>query len=75
MTDFVQPGQGHRNAPRQSSFDLAAMLIQNLAEPPEFGFKRVKFDTADNEEYDGERWVVIVAKGEEADRIAEAYVD
>ena len=33
----------------------------------------VKFDTADNPEWGGERWVVIVAKGDAADRIAEAY--
>ncbi len=65
-----------RTTPRRSSFDLAAMLIANEQEPPEWceAFKSVKFDTADNPDYAGdERWIVVVAKGEAADRIAAAY--
>ena len=66
---------GGLDAPRRSDFELAAMLIENQHQPPKWreAFQRVKFDTADNPEWDGERWVVIVAKGEAADRIAEAY--
>lgn len=63
------------NAARRSDFELAAMLIENQHEPPEWrdAFQRVKFDTAENPEYEGERWLVIVAKGDAADELAEAY--
>jgi hypothetical protein len=59
-----------------SSFDAAAALIASLRYPPAFweAFQRVKFDTDDGDaDRQGERIVVIVAKGEHADRIAEAY--
>lgn len=60
---------------RQSDIELAAMLVRNQMEPEAWreSFQRVKFDTLDSEGYEGERYVVIVAKGEHADRIAEAY--
>ena len=61
--------------PRQSDLELAGMLVRNQMEPAEWreAFQRAKFDTADSDEYEGERYVVIVAKGEHADRLAEAY--
>lgn len=61
---------------RPSSFQLAAWLIQNEMEPPEWmaAFRSVKFDTSDNPDYEGDdRWIVVVAKGEAADEIASAY--
>lgn len=71
MRDLVTP----KPTPRASSFELAAWLIQNEQEPPSWreAFRKVKFGTGDNPDYEGERWVVIVAKGNDADRIVEAY--
>lgn len=63
------------DATRQSDIELAVALVEKQQTPTEWrdGFRRVKFDTADNEQYAGERWVVIVAKAGDADRLAQAY--
>lgn len=54
---------------------LADEMIASLKATPEFyeAFQQVKLDSFDNREYGGEHVVVIVAKGEHADRLARAY--
>lgn len=60
---------------RESSIRAANRLIRSLQEPDAFwdSFQRVMYDSLDSEEYSGARVVVIVAKGECADRLADAY--
>lgn len=60
---------------RRTDTELAAALVENQQNPTEWRdvFRRVKFDTNDNPLYAGERWVVIVAKGGDAERLAQTY--
>ena len=55
--------------------ELGDEMYASLRDTREFweAFKKVKLDSFDNQDWGGERFVIVVARGDSADRLAEVY--
>lgn len=72
---FVEELVRDGKADSRPAIAIADELIGCHLEPPAWrdAFQRVIFDTADSDDWGGDRYVVVVAKGVHADRVAVAY--